>query len=317
MSLPSKVSIIIPVYNVEDYLSKCLDSCVRQTLYDIEIICVNDGSTDSSFNLLQKYAKSDERIKVISQENQGVAAARNVGLAASNSDWIMFLDPDDYLSKNACERVWLESQYEKTDVIIFGSDIFPTIPEVEPWYWHALSTEMHRFYEFNPYILFNMPGGHPFVWNKAFSSTLLNVLQVDFNEDFCLGEDLVFQFEVLPFASNFAVISDRLYNYRWYREGSMMSRAGKDLDYKMGIHLNMIRTITQYWSLEGLLELYGTEYFAWLLDFMVPALRSDKLKRPHELAVKLREIIADYDLNEYREKLKDDDKRLAKMLEKM
>ena len=317
MSLPVKVSIIVPVYNVEEYLSKCLDSCIGQTLYDIEIICINDGSTDSSLQLLHKYAAVDPRIKVIDQKNSGVAVARNAGLSAANGNWIMFLDPDDYLSKNACERVWLESQYEKTDIVIFGSEIFPAIPEADSWYWQALSTPTRRFYEFIPYILFNMPGGHPFVWNKAFSANLLNVLQVDFNEEFHLGEDLIFQFEVMPFASNFAVISDRLYNYRWYREGSMMSRAGKNLEYKMGVHVDMIKTITKYWHEEGLLELYGGEFFAWLLEFIVPDLHGKTLKNRTMLANKLLQTINMYGLKDYSEDMKDDSKRLVKMLEKI
>ena len=90
-----KVSVIIPVYNVEAYLRQCLDSVVNQTLKDIEIICVDDGSTDSSAEILKEYATKDGRIKVLTQSNSGAGAARNAGLAVAKGEWLSFLDADD------------------------------------------------------------------------------------------------------------------------------------------------------------------------------------------------------------------------------
>ena len=319
MSVPAKVSIIIPVYNVEDYLPKCLDSCINQTLYDIEIICVNDGSTDCSLRIGEHFAVIDPRIQIIDQENKGLASARNAGIRAANGQWIMFLDSDDFLSENACERIWLESQHEKTDVVIFGSEIFPVYPEVDHWYKETLYTGTHRFYEFDPYILFHMPGGKPFVWRQAFSSSLLKKLNMSFEEGNRYGEDLIFQFKTLPMAKNFSVISDRLYNYRWYREGSLMSKANQNLDYKMGEHVKMVHTITEYWAKNDLLDLYGTDYYTWVLQFMVPALHKLKQNERAVHAQKLRQIIEEYKLPDFAvvKDMKDDDKRLAKMLEKM
>ena len=91
-----KVSVIIPVYNVEKYLRECLDSVVNQTLKDIEIICVNDGSTDNSLEILKEYEKQDSRIKIIDKKNEGVAAARNDGIRIANGEFVCFIDPDDY-----------------------------------------------------------------------------------------------------------------------------------------------------------------------------------------------------------------------------
>lgn len=92
-----KVSIIVPVYNVEEYLVKCLDSLVNQTLKEIEIICINDGSTDNSLEILNTYAQKDSRITIIDKKNEGVSAARNTGLNISKGEYIMFVDSDDYL----------------------------------------------------------------------------------------------------------------------------------------------------------------------------------------------------------------------------
>lgn len=91
-----KITVIIPVYNVEQYLRKCLDSVVSQTLRDIEIICVNDGSYDKSQEILNEYAWKDPRIKVINQMNKGAYAARNTAIDLAKGDYLCFMDPDDY-----------------------------------------------------------------------------------------------------------------------------------------------------------------------------------------------------------------------------
>lgn len=96
-----KVSVIIPVYNVEPYLSACLDSVCHQTLRDIEIICINDGSTDRSLDILQCYAERDSRIQVYSQENRGPGEARNAGIYRAHGEYIQFVDSDDMLEPDA------------------------------------------------------------------------------------------------------------------------------------------------------------------------------------------------------------------------
>ena len=93
-----KFSIIIPVYNVENYLSECLDSVIKQTIMDLEIICVNDGTKDHSREILEEYQKQDARIQIIDKVNGGLSSARNAGLAAATGEYILFLDSDDYLN---------------------------------------------------------------------------------------------------------------------------------------------------------------------------------------------------------------------------
>lgn len=93
-----KVSVIIPVYNVEKYLEECLDSIINQTLKEIEIICIDDGSTDSSLNVLENYKKKDKRIIVLQQQNLGAGAARNKGLDLARGKYLSFLDADDFLN---------------------------------------------------------------------------------------------------------------------------------------------------------------------------------------------------------------------------
>lgn len=114
------ISIVVPVYNVEKYLPECLDSLVNQTYRDIEIICVNDGSTDNSPSILEEYARKDSRIKIISQENRGLSEARNCGIEHINGEWTMFVDSDDRIDLNTCETVVKKAEEEKADYIIWA-----------------------------------------------------------------------------------------------------------------------------------------------------------------------------------------------------
>lgn len=317
MGCLAKVSVIVPVYNVERYLGKCLQSCMDQTLDDIEIICVDDGSTDRSGEIAEEYAAMDSRIQVIHKENGGLSSARNVGVAASNGQWIMFLDSDDFLQTNACERVWIESNEGPTDLIIFGTNIFPAYPWPDGWYESVLYTYTRRFNEFTPKVLFEMPGAKPFVWRQAYSRNLLEKTGVTFCEKVRYGEDLIYQMELFPMAQKFAFIEDRLYNYRWCRSDSLMGLAGKDPNYKIDQHIIMTKEVTQYWSENGLLEKYGREYIGWLLEFMIPDMRKYELENKAEQAKELRSIIQTHSLEKYIKGNKLEIKALWKMLKAM
>src|SRR5690625_6208119 len=118
----SKVSIIIPVYNKAPYLDSCISSVINQTYKNLEIIIIDDGSTDNSLEICEKYRKKDERIQLISQENQGVSVARNKGIQKASGEWIYFLDADDYLELDAFEILVNEIiQDKEIDLIEFGA----------------------------------------------------------------------------------------------------------------------------------------------------------------------------------------------------
>ncbi|WP_054834602.1 glycosyltransferase [Methanobrevibacter arboriphilus] len=114
-----KVSVIVPVYNSERYLEKCLDSLINQTLKEIEIICVDDGSTDSSPEILERYSKKDNRIKIITQKNKDVGAAREAGLKIANGEYVAFSDNDDWLALDAFEKLYNNAKSNDSDVVIF------------------------------------------------------------------------------------------------------------------------------------------------------------------------------------------------------
>lgn len=111
-----KVSVIVPVYNVEQYIERCLNSIINQSLKNIEIICINDGSTDSSLSKLEKYREIDNRIKIINQENQGLSAARNNGLKIANGEYVGYVDSDDWISSNFFELLYNNAKKYNADI---------------------------------------------------------------------------------------------------------------------------------------------------------------------------------------------------------
>lgn len=122
--MSTKVSVIIPAYNIEDYIEDCLNSIIGQTLKDIEIICVNDGSTDSTLNILNDYAKKDSRVKVVSQENGGQSLARNSGLTIASGKYVYFMDGDDILDSVTLEEVYNTAAEKDLDVVYFDGTSF-------------------------------------------------------------------------------------------------------------------------------------------------------------------------------------------------
>jgi glycosyltransferase involved in cell wall biosynthesis len=112
------ISIIVPVYNMEEYLVKCLESVCSQTLRDIEIICINDGSTDNSLKILEEFQKNDERIQIITQRNQGLSAARNAGLDVAKGEYIAFVDSDDFISPFMYEDLSKKIIKYNTDIVV-------------------------------------------------------------------------------------------------------------------------------------------------------------------------------------------------------
>lgn len=115
-----KISIIVPVYNTEKYLVKCLESLIHQTFENIEIVCINDGSTDASLEILKNYESMDKRIKIIEQTNKGLSEARNVGVKNALANYVMFLDSDDWIDVNACEVAYKTVIEHKADIVMWS-----------------------------------------------------------------------------------------------------------------------------------------------------------------------------------------------------
>ena len=206
----TKVSVVIPVYNVERYLSKCLDSVINQTMEDIEIICVNDGSTDNSLKILKEYAEKDNRIRIIDQKNKGLGAARNVGVSYSCSEYIMFLDSDDYLIENAVGLLYRNIIKNKTDIASMSAIAFADADEKEilrrvdsknKWLEKRncdnYKVELHNYAD-------TVENYNCVAWGKLFAKSFLNENHIRFIENHVTHEDNGFWLKI---CANFPTIT--------------------------------------------------------------------------------------------------------------
>ena len=140
-------SIILPVYNVEQYLPKCLDSLINQTLKNIEFICVDDGSTDSSLKILKEYAQKDDRFVIVSQENQGQGTARNNGVKLSSGKYIMFVDPDDWIKIDTVEKLY--NKFIETDAQVLQFDYISYVEDEDSYFEAQTIDNLKNKYDIN------------------------------------------------------------------------------------------------------------------------------------------------------------------------
>lgn len=216
-----KFSVIVPVYNVESYIEKCLDSLVNQTLKEIEIICINDGSTDRSLEILEKFAQKDSRIKVISQENQGQGVARNNGIKVSRGEYIAFVDPDDWIENNALELAYNMAKENNAEVVHFNyaeyNDYSKKIKKrsfekiTKKYYGYNIKKNPeYNWHMFKKGCLSNLTH---MVWNKVYSREFILKNDIKFPPN-KHGEDIVFTQQMLLSASKIYYLDEYLYYYR-------------------------------------------------------------------------------------------------------
>ena len=305
----TKISVIIPVYNVEDYLEECLESCAGQDYANCEFICINDGSTDLSRQILKDYPARDRRFRVFHKENGGLSSARNAGLKRAYGDWVMFLDSDDRLKSGALEeldRLVERGNAEHTpwDIIIFHSDTFPENIENDSWYKKTLQYDPKQYLDFSADAIFEERGAMPFVWRHAYSMNLLKKTGVVFDETLSYGEDVMFPMSIFPSATRILFSDSCLYDYRLKRKGSLTEAVFSDADRIVERHYEVIRHAAQYWAGQGWLDLYGAEFLNWALKFTllkVKALKgSQRRKRAAEM---FEDIIVPYGLDKYHSSL--------------
>ena len=228
---PPKVSIIVPVYNASKYIRECLDSLINQTLKEIEIICVNDGSTDNSLEILKEYEQKDSRIKIISKENGGAGSARNVGFQNATGEFINFIDSDDWLELNTFEELYAKSKNENLDVLMYLLINFKddTNEEYETDYYNLTCIDSsfdNTVFDYEDISdkMFNIAVSP---CNKLINREFWKSLNYKFFEG-VMFEDNPFFFNLFLEAKRISLIRKHYYHRR-RREGSVMSLNGKKL----------------------------------------------------------------------------------------
>ena len=204
----SRFSIVIPIYNAQQYLKDCLDSLLAQSYADWEAICVNDGSSDSSEAILREYAASDHRFRIVQQENSGVSSARNAGIRMASSPWLLFLDADDVLHCDACLLINKAiAEHPKVDIVAFGTVRFLDCEHID---WDIESSSPSFTVYDTRFVIPEMEMVHYFA-GKAYRKT---VVESKTFGPFTHGEDVLFLIQCMKSADSVALTGAKLYAYR-------------------------------------------------------------------------------------------------------
>ena len=223
--MKSLVSIIIPIFNGERFLDRCLESILSQTYTNFELILVNDGSSDSSLEICQRYVDCDQRICLIDKKNEGVSMARNDGLKKSKGEYVMFVDCDDWLDKKCIEVLFTNMEHYSCDLSIIGyrevglqSALYKDTSSIK--YSHLMTTEMAMVHLFEAIDYFCLC----YPWGKLYRRCIIESHHIIFNRDISIGEDRLFLFEYLLNSNSVYCSSEAYYNYLQNPQGAMQSQ---------------------------------------------------------------------------------------------
>ena len=210
------ISVIVPIYNVENYLKECIESIISQTYTNIELILVDDGSTDKSGEICDKYAEKDKRIEVIHKKNAGVSAARNTGLESASGEYIAFVDSDDYIDKTMLEVLANLLEMNEADVAMCAFERF-SVPKTEKGNMEIKTFDRDELIEFfvkrlGEYYIVNS------VWGRLYKAEVIKELR--FKEG-RINEDILYTAQVLLTVNKAVYTLEKLYHYRDGREGSI------------------------------------------------------------------------------------------------
>jgi len=258
MSTP-RISIIVPIYNTEKYLPRCLDSLIGQTFNDIEIICVIDGSEDNSVEICKEYREKDPRIIIIAQENQGPSGARNTGITYARGEYIQFCDSDDYYSPKMCQILYTAISSSGADLAASGTRI--------------IYDDVDRFSEDNGYYRIQGSGltlvnesvfqnTDVSLWNKIFRKSIIDAYQVNFPVGL-FYEDAAFFFKYLFVSKKIFYIKEVLYTYVRHQNSIMSNTFNKST--RAIDHVKIIADIQSFITNNELKGIYVSNVFLWII----------------------------------------------------
>ena len=272
------VSIVVPVYNSENYIQKCIDSVLTQTYSNIELVIVNDGSTDHTEEICNLYVNTDERVRVIHKKNEGVSAARNRGIKEARGVFICFLDSDDWLSPEIIHTA--VNKFREGSLNMWGATEF--LPNSLTKHDSIVAQNLTRE-ELVANAIYRIPNdeyelGNYFraVWGKLFEKKIIDEFDIKFPENLYMGEDAVFLVNYLAHVSGVNVVADNGYNYNRMNEVSATRKYHYDLYEQSEIQYeNIIDAITKNAFIENKIIADALVNFRW---WMVTALIDNAVK---------------------------------------
>lgn len=213
------ISIIIPVYNSETTLKRCLDSVISQSMSDWELLLVDDGSKDKSSDICDDYAAKDKRFKVFHKKNGGVSSARNIGLNNAKGDWIAFIDADDYVKESYLANLWKHSQ-KQVDLVISYAEIHNGDGINKESYPSKFVDDTN----FDSIFIENDMNWHTSPWSKLYKRSIIEEHHLRFCEGMHIGEDAVFLYSYMLYSNKIYISPDTDYCYFDYNPGSLTKR---------------------------------------------------------------------------------------------
>ena len=268
----TKVSVIVPVYNAEDYIEKCLDSLINQSLKDIEIIVVDDGSTDDTYKVVSKYK---EKIKLIKQKNGGVASARNKGLSVAEGEYIAFVDSDDWVELDMFSKLYnkaIENDYDAVECN------FKYVDDNEEWHGVIdVDTDVVSIDDKKKYFIKMFP----VIWNKIYKRDKIKNIKF---KDGVWAEDVEFLYRVIPNIDTIGKINEELYYY--YQREKSESRL---FDKRVYNYIDNFNGIIDYYKKNKIYDLYKNEleycYVRYIYATFIKRAASFKDKDDYRIAV--------------------------------
>lgn len=287
------VSVIMPVYNSEQYLMGSVLSILEQTYQKVELICVDDGSTDASLFILNKIKDSypDKRIKIITQENTGPAAARNKGLEAANGEYLAFVDSDDSIAPNTYMELVKEASQKNADIVVYGGSTLPNELPREHWITQKLSPQnkVYGMKDAGRIALLRENSAKPFMWQHFIKRSLIEAEpKLRMKEDFEIGEDQIFIFSYFPRAKRVVFTDKKLYHYRIRESGSIMNKYNSMKIRKFETHLGVVSSILSFWNQEKICDSTGE-----MVSYFERFLYNDYKNFPEYLKIKYAKEIID------------------------
>lgn len=262
------ISVIMPVYNAEKTLKDTLRSVLSQKYNNIELICVNDGSTDQSLEILNRIAKFDNRVIVINQSNQGPAKARNSGMDRAHGKYISFVDSDDALSMDAYKNLVYIAETSNADIVVFGGKAIPN-KDVPEWIQRRLESS-NAEYIGNDAVqaaLFHEPSSRPFLWLHFIKRELIENNNLRMDESLDLGEDQLFQFKYFVKAKKVIFTKGKYYTYYWNNSSSLMGKYNLMPSVKIEKHFAIIEKVLSEWCNANREDPFG-DLVSWVVDFV-------------------------------------------------
>lgn len=297
------ISVIVPVYNVEQYLSRCVDSILNQSYQELELILVNDGSKDKSLEVCRKYEQKDFRIKIVDKKNEGAGAARNAGLEMAEGELIMFIDSDDWIEHDMLQHLYKLLRENSADISMCNYFIESVDGSERTSHPFPIQDEPSITNDIAQCVaMLDEQCKFPYLWNRLYKRKFIEDFHIRFENQFTTGQDLDFNLKYFRHV-NKCVISNRpLYHYIKNGIGSLCARY-KDGLYGIVSELNLRRkalyTELNMNEKDDYIQIYEKTYVEYISSCVPNMFRENAPLKNKDRIVQMRQLFEDENLKKY------------------